>query len=76
MTAVRALQRRVVKLEAAVKPRPSPFVRWYGSFDEFVVTAIWPGVRAGTLAEGDMLDIIEALCRWETDGTWDRAHAS
>jgi hypothetical protein len=74
MVAVRALQRRVVKLEQARKPRPSPFVRWYGSFDAFVVPAIWPGIRAGTLSEGDMLDIVEALRCWEGDGTWGGAH--
>ena len=72
MAAVRALQRRVAKLEQIGKPRPSPLVRWYGSFDDFVAKAIWPGIRAGTLAEGDMYDIIKALRRWETDGTWDR----
>lgn len=73
MVAVRALQRRVVKLECAGKSRPSPFERWHGSFDNYVTKAIWPGIRTGTLAEADLLDIIEALRRWEDDGTWDRA---
>jgi hypothetical protein len=72
MVAVRALQRRVSKLEQVGKPRPSPFVRLYGSFDNFVATAIWPGIRSGALAAGDMYDIIEALRGWEQDGTWDR----
>lgn len=72
MVAVRALQRRVVKLEKIGKPRPSPLVSWYGSFDNFVTKAVWPGVRAGTLAEGDMYDIIQVLRLWETDGTWGR----
>lgn len=75
MPAVRNLQRRVLKLEMAGKLRPSPFVALYGSFDNFIATAIWPGIRAGTLAEGDMLDIVEALRLWETDGTWSQAYA-
>jgi hypothetical protein len=70
MVAVRALQRRVVKLEAVGKPRPSPFVRIWGSFDNYVVAVIWPGMRAGALSESDMSDIIEALRVWETNGTW------
>lgn len=73
MVAVRALQRRVARLEQVGKPRPSPFVIWYGSFENFVVSTVWPGIRAGTLAEGEMLDIVEAIRHWETDGTWDRA---
>ena len=73
MAAYRALQRRVVKLERAGKPLPSPLVRWYGSFENFVGTAIMPGVRAGTLARDDMYDIVAALRNWEEDGTWDRA---
>ena len=72
MVAVRALQRRVVKLEQVGKPKPSPLVRWYGSFENYVSKAIVPGVRAGALAERDIYDIVEALHRWETDGTWDR----
>ena len=73
MVAVRALQRRVVKLERAGKPRPSPLVRWYGSFDNFVNVAIRPGYSDGTLDQKDILEIVAALRRWETDGTWDRA---
>ena len=72
MGAVRALQRRVSKLEQVGKPRSSPFVLMYGSFDNFVATTIWPEIRSGALAEGDMYDIIEALRVWEKDGTWDR----
>jgi hypothetical protein len=74
MVAVRALQRRVVKLEAAGKPRPSPFVRIWGSFDNYVAAVIWKGIRAGALSESDMLDIVETLRRWETDGTWSRVN--
>lgn len=70
MVAVRALQRRVTKLEQVGKPRLSPLTRWYGSFDNFVARGIMPGIRAGTLSEGDMHDIIEVMARWEKDGTW------
>jgi hypothetical protein len=72
MVAVRALQRRVVKLEAVGKPRPSPFTRMWGSLDNYVAAVIWPGIHAGALSESDMLDIIDALRRWEGDGTWER----
>lgn len=75
MGAVRALSRRVVKLEHAAKPRRSPLVILYGSFDLFVEIAILPGIESGALARADMIDIVAALRRWEADGTWDRAHA-
>lgn len=70
MAAVRALHRRVAKLEREGKPRASPLVLWYGTFDNFVKTAIWPGIRSGALSEEDMRYIVEVLRRWETDGTW------
>lgn len=75
MGAVRALQRRVVKLEHAAKPRTSRLILWFGSFDRFVEIAILPGIESGALARDDMIEIIACLRRWETDGTWDRAHA-
>lgn len=75
MVAIRALQRRVNKLEYAGRKRPSPLVRWYGSFDNFVANAVWPGIRTGALSEADMFDIMNAMKGWEDDGTWDRAHA-
>lgn len=75
MGAVRALQRRVVKLEHAAKPRQSPLVIFYGSFDLFVEVAILPGIESGALDRGDMIDIVAALRRWEADGTWDRARS-
>lgn len=75
MGAVRALQRRVVKLEHAAKPRRSPIAIFYGSFDLFVEVAILPDIESGLLDRDDMIDIVAALRRWETDGTWDRAHA-
>ena len=72
MGAVRALQRRVIKLEHAAKPRSSPLVIFYGSFDLFVEVAILPGIKSGALDRADMIDIVAALRRWESDGTWDR----
>ena len=75
MVAVRALQRRVVELEKVGKPRPSPFVLMYGSFNRFVEVAISPGVIDGSLDRQDMIDIVAVLRRWEEVGTWDLAHA-
>ena len=75
MGAVRALQRRVVKLENAAKPTPSPIVLFYGSFDLFVEVAILPGIESGALDRADMIDIVAALRAWEGDGTWTRASA-
>lgn len=75
MRAVRALQKRMVKLERAAQPRQSPFAILYGSFDAFVETEILPGIADGSLARDDMVDVVAALRIWEADGTWDRAHA-
>ncbi len=75
MRAVRALQKRVVKLEHAAEPRPSPFAAMYGSFDAFVETELLPSIESGALDRADMIDVVAALRIWETDGTWHRAHA-
>lgn len=75
MGAVRALSRRVVKLEHAAKPRRSPLVIFYGSFDLFVEVAVLPFIECGALDRDDMIEVVAALRRWESDGTWDRAHA-
>lgn len=75
MVAVRALQRRVGRLEKIGKSRPSPFVLMYGSFNRFVEVVISPGVLNGSLDRQDMIDIVAVLRRWEVDGTWDRVHA-
>ena len=75
MGAVRALQKRATRLEHAARPRSSPLVRWFGSFDLFVEVAILPGIESGALDCADMIDIVAALRRWEADGTWDRAYA-
>lgn len=75
MRSVRALQKRMVKLERAAQPRQSPFALWYGSFDAFVEAEILPGIADGSLAREDMVEVVAALRSWETDGTWDRAPA-
>ena len=75
MRAVRALQRRVARLEQADKPRPSPFVIYYGSFQAFV-DVVLVGYLDGTYDQRDMIVVVDALRRWETDGTWQRAYAS
>ena len=72
MGAVRALSRRVARMEREGKPRPSPFVVMFGSFDLFVEIAVLPGIEAGHLSRADMVDVIAALRSWEEDGTWDR----
>lgn len=70
MVAVRALTRRVAKLEKARKPRLSPFTVLYGSIDAFVDEHIVPDIEAGKLDCGDMIDVVAALRQWEEDGTW------
>ena len=72
MGAVRALSRRVARLERAGKPRPSPFVVMFGSFDLFVEVTVLPEIEAGHLSRVDMVDVVAALRRWEEDGTWGR----
>lgn len=75
MGAVRALQRRVRRLEQAAKPRPSPFVIWFGSFDSWVERHVLPDIENGLLDRADMIVVITALRDWEQTGVWDRAHA-
>ena len=70
MVAVRALQRRVAKLELASKPRPSPFTLLYGSIDQWVDLHVIPDIQAGKVCPRDMIDIVAAMRRWEDDGTW------
>ena len=73
MGAVRALSRRVAKMEREGKPGPSPFVVMFGSFDLFVEIAVLPEIEAGHLSRADMVDVVAALRSWEEDGTWSRA---
>jgi hypothetical protein len=67
---LRALQRRVKRLETGAKPRPSPFARWYGSFDAWVESQILPGIENGELDGADIIVVVAALRRWEEDGLW------
>jgi hypothetical protein len=71
---LRALSRRVKRMEDAVKPRPSPFTVWFGSFDAWVENDILPGIESGVL-DRDIIDVVAALRAWETDGTWEQAYA-
>jgi hypothetical protein len=74
MGVLRGLQRRVVTLERAAMPQPSPLVLMYGSFDIFVEIEVLPAIETGHLSREDMIDVVAALRLWEEDGTWDRAH--
>ena len=67
---LRALQRRVQRLETGAKPRPSPFAAWYGSFDAWVESQILPGIESGALDGADIIVVVAALRRWEEDGLW------
>jgi hypothetical protein len=67
-----ALQQRLARWEDAGKPKPSLIAVWYGSFGAWVEQAVLPGVESGALAADDMVEIVAALRRWETDGTWGR----
>ena len=70
MAGIRALQKRMAKLEDAEKPRPSPFTLLFGSFDAWVEREVLPGVESGALDERDMIGVVAALRAWETDGVW------
>lgn len=73
MGSVRALQKRVGRLERAGKARPSPIVILFGTFDRFVEVLVLPGIEAGQLSRSDMVEVVAALRVWEADGTWDKA---
>lgn len=73
MAGIRALQRRVAKLEKADKPKPSPFTLLYGSFDAFVDEG-YAEVNAGKL-DKEFLAILDILRGWETGGVWVLAYA-
>lgn len=72
---LRALQRRVKRMEDARKPRPSPFTVWFGSFDAWVELEILPGIESGALDGADMIVIVAALRAWECGGVWALAYA-
>lgn len=73
--ALRALQKRLAKLEDAGKPRPSPFTLLFGSFDAWVEHEVLPGIEGGALDRRDMVAVVAALRAWEADGTWSGAYA-
>lgn len=73
MAGIRALQKRMARLEDAGKPRPSPFAVLYGSFDAWVEQDVLPGVESGALAADDMAELVAALRGWETEGVWNAA---
>jgi len=68
MVAVRALQRRMLKLEKASNPRPSPFSVWFGSIDVLVDTFIIPGIQNRLFDGREMADLVGAIRSWEDDG--------
>lgn len=70
---LRALQRRTAILEKARKPRPSPIVIYYGSWDAFVDSA-YAAVSAGTM-DPDFLEVVDALRAWDAIGAWAAAIA-
>ena len=72
---LRALQRRVKRLETGAKPRPSPFTIWFGSFDVWVEKEVLPGIESGVLDGADMIVVVAALRSWEADGLWAVAYA-
>lgn len=68
MVAVRALSRRVAKLELAGRPAPSPFKLIYGPIDDWVDGHIIPDIQRGKLCRRDMVDIVAAVRAWEEAG--------
>lgn len=63
---VRGLLGRVRRLEEARLPRPSPFVRLFGSFATFEAKCL-EEMSDGVLAKDFPID---CLAKWERDGTW------
>lgn len=70
MAGIRALQKRLGKLEDAGKPRPSPFAVLFGSFDAWVEGEVLPGIESGALDANGMVAVVAALRTWETEGVW------
>ena len=75
MAGIRALQRRIKRIEEAEKPRPSPFTLWFGSFDAWVECEVLPGVENGTLEPDDMIEVVAALRNREDGKVWEQAYA-
>lgn len=72
MVGIRALQRRIKRVEEAEKPKPSPFTVLFGSFDTWVEREVLPGIESGALDQRDMIAVVSALRQWEADGTWEQ----
>jgi hypothetical protein len=62
-------------MEEGRKPRPSPFTRWFGSFDAWVEQEILPGIESGALHGADIIVVVAALRRWDEEGLIERANA-
>lgn len=73
MAGIRALQRRTAKLEKGAKPRQSPIVIIYGSFDKFV-DETFAEIIAGKLSD-EWHNILATLRWWEDGGVWAPAYA-
>lgn len=71
MTAVRGMLARVAKLEAARRPRPSPFADAFGSFDAFRAKVL-ADMESGTLGTDFPLPELESWERNEVWGQWRR----
>lgn len=72
---IRAMDRRLAKLEKARRPKRSPIVIAFGSFDAFAMQA-YLDVEKGTLS-GEFLFLVDALRGWEVPGgVWDAAYAT
>ena len=65
MAGIRALSRRLARMEKAEKPRPSPIVLWYGSFEAWVELDVLPNIESGALDRDDMVVVVAALRAWE-----------
>lgn len=60
-------------LEEARKPRPSPIVVMFGSFDK-LVDETYAEIAAGKLSD-EWYDILDCLRAWEAGGVWVLAYA-
>lgn len=75
MAGIRALQRRIKRIEETENPKPSPFTILFGSFDAWVDREVLPDIESGALDQRDMIAVVAALRAWECDGTWSGAYA-
>ena len=61
MAGIRALQKRLARLEDAGKSKPSLISVWYGSFDAWVEQDVLPGVESGAL-DSEIWLILSSFC--------------